>query len=77
MSQGQQTVKDIPLRILFEDVIVNLVQERYNRVDGERALNNVRMKLIQAELTISVQVVRMVCRRFVLLVLHEEQVPEK
>ena len=65
----------MPLRILLDDVVVDTVQERYNRVNCEGSLHNVWVQLVQAELTVAIKVMRVIGRCLVLLVLHEEEVP--
>ena len=68
-----------PLGVLSYDVVVDGIDEGDDRVDGEVALHaqggQARGRLVQAELAVPRQVVRVVGRVLVLFVLHKKQVP--
>ena len=65
----------LPLRVLLDDMVVDAVVQRDDRVDGERPLHRVGVVLVQAELAVASDVVRVVRGGLVVLVLHEVEVP--
>ena len=55
-------------------MVVDLVEERDDGIDGPVALEDVGVQHVDAELAVAGDVVRVVGRGLVLLVLHEEEV---
>ena len=58
-------------------MVVDLVEERDDGVDGPVALEDVGVEHVDAELAVARHVVGVVGRRLVVLVLHEEEVPKQ